>query len=149
MAATCGKCKQTNASIEHVKACYQQAVQPVPAATDFKPMALTAEVPASKYALQNADGSWTLYEVQIGKKTSPKWSGYRFVSRLVGAPGDWRKFPVLRGARTEALEKIAADAKTAAADFGHQHGICGRCSSPLSDPESVALGLGPVCVQAF
>lgn len=32
-----------------------------------------------------------------------------------------------------------------AAEFGHQNGICGICGAELTDPQSVARGVGPVC----
>jgi hypothetical protein len=33
-----------------------------------------------------------------------------------------------------------------AARLGHQHGVCVVCARGLTDPESVARGIGPVCV---
>lgn len=36
-----------------------------------------------------------------------------------------------------------------AAEFGHLHGICFKCCKPLTDPESVRAGMGPVCRKAL
>ena len=38
---------------------------------------------------------------------------------------------------------------TEAAQFGHLHGICFVCCRPLTDPESVKRGIGPVCAKRF
>jgi hypothetical protein len=35
--------------------------------------------------------------------------------------------------------------KDQAAEFGHTHGSCLICMKELTDPESVARGIGPVC----
>lgn len=32
-----------------------------------------------------------------------------------------------------------------AKEFGHQYGICVMCGARLTDPESVAAGIGPIC----
>ena len=36
-----------------------------------------------------------------------------------------------------------------AAEFGHLHGVCFKCCKPLTDPESVKRGMGPVCAKAL
>ena len=36
-----------------------------------------------------------------------------------------------------------------AAQFGHLHGVCFKCCKPLTDPESVKRGMGPVCAKAL
>ena len=49
-------------------------------------------------------------------------------------------------ARQAVLDGIAADAD-ALARFGQELGICGNCGRDLTDEESRALGIGPVCRQ--
>lgn len=124
-----------------------------------------AKVPAGRYALLwatyhepkengrvvNADiatgyttHEWKFFEVQDGKG---RWAGVQFVKRLIGAPGDYQKANVNRDDARRIAERIAKDPQKAMTDYGLQSGVCGRCSSPLTDPESLARGIGPVCIQ--
>lgn len=114
------------------------------------------EIPASKYALVEGD-HLRFYEVQIGKG---KWQGYRFVKLLVGAPGDWDRMPMIVKAQKDVLARIVADTyqdglvtltgpMAAAVRFSREHVVCAACMSPLSDEDSVARGLGPVCAKKF
>lgn len=118
----------------------------------------TNEIPAGRYALA-MDAGTMFIEVQVGKKGS-KWAGMRFAKHLVGAPGDFVKYPI-RGAKGIAmLELIATDfyidgdrtlagPEAAAVRFSREFTCCAKCLAPLSDPISVATGLGPVCRKAF
>jgi hypothetical protein len=51
----------------------------------------------------------------------------------------------------DALEivDLAADPHTAAVAFGKEYGKCAVCAKELSDPESVARGIGPVCAGRY
>jgi hypothetical protein len=114
---------------------------------DFKPMALTTNtVPDSKYAVPRAEGL-VYYEVSTGKKG--KWKGFQFVDRLTGAPGDWRRTALRAQARKNILAELAINPKEAAILFSRTFTVCAACSSPLSDAESIARGLGPVCAEKF
>jgi hypothetical protein len=172
--ATCGNCHLTGTTVEHVKACYgnvktlatqtqdfsgfvekfveELEVLPVTQAhtktvDDFKPMALTTNVvPDSKYAVMRAEGP-VFYEVRSGKKG--KWAGFQFVDRLVGHPGDWLRFPVKAQARKNILQELALDPKESALLFSRTFVVCAACNAPLSDPESLARGFGPTCVEKF
>ncbi len=45
---------------------------------------------------------------------------------------------------------LTADTKVTvedAAKFGHAHGVCLMCGRTLSDPQSVAQGIGPICIK--
>lgn len=155
--ATCGNCKQEGQTVEHIKGCYaahrgttitaevgpitQQYVE----SRDFRPMALT--LPDSKYALLDGQGGITFYEVRTGKKG--KWTGFQFLDRLVGHPGDWMRYPVKGAAKAQVLDAISVDPKAAAICFSKHFTVCAVCGSPLSDPESMAAGLGPVCATRF
>lgn len=156
--ATCGHCKAPNQSIDHVRECsaahFTMVSSPAqPSAfvekflesADYRPMALSNVIPASKYALEMT-GSVRFYEVQDGKG---KWDGYQFVSQLIGHPGDWKKIPVKGTARTQVLFLIRKDALGAAQRFSKEFVVCAVCSSPLSTPESLALGMGPICREKF
>lgn len=115
------------------------------------------EIPASKYALVQ-NGQTNFFEVQVGKG---KWQGYRFVKRLVGAPGEFAKYPIPgKGSQVQILEAIAGDfyvdngteltgPMAAAVRFSREFTRCACCLAPLSDPISIAQGLGPVCAKRF
>lgn len=150
--AICGSCKASGVTVEHVRNCYMSV------ATLDKPMALSepvkeyisyravGTVPDSKYALQGIDGSIVFYEVKTGKG---KWAHVQFVSRLVGHPGDFMKYPVRGNEKARVLSIIAADPHAAAVIFGKHFTVCAVCSSPLTDPDSRAMGIGPICQKRF
>lgn len=54
---------------------------------------------------------------------------------------------------TEALSRSIRDAMEdpfkAAVEYGHMTGECSVCRRPLSNPESVKLGIGPICRAKF
>lgn len=62
----------------------------------------------------------------------------RTTARWEYAPGVGR---TLAGLSPMSLEE--------AIEFGHLHGICFVCTKPLTDPASVARGIGPVCAKRF
>lgn len=47
----------------------------------------------------------------------------------------------------EAIQKIAADPRGAAIDHGRETGHCACCGRTLTDPASIALGIGPICAE--
>lgn len=159
--ATCGNCKQQGQTVEHIKYCFAEkhgttllATEEKPAvegfakayveSRDYRPMVLT--LPDSKYALVNSEGVIVFYEVKTGKG---KWDGMQFLDRLVGAPGDWQRYPVKGQAKAQTMMLLNMDAKASAILFSKHFTICAVCGSPLSDPESVARGLGPICAERF
>lgn len=109
-------------------------------------------IPAGRYALYSPShengarqGYWKFFEV--GKPTEGTWAGRVFVSQLFGSPGDYRKEPRRGNAGRVILEAIGIDPEQAMADFGKQSGTCGKCRSPLTNEESLARGIGPVCLR--
>lgn len=154
---TCGACKLEGQTVEHVRNCYADqrggvatvAVEGAAAryADNFKPMALLREVPASHYALETPDGL-KFYEVRIGR-SGTRWDGFRFVDHLVGAPGGWVCYPVRGAARHELLAELLVDPREAAVRYSREFTVCAACGSPLSDADSIARGLGPVCAERF
>jgi hypothetical protein len=158
--ATCGCCKAQGQTVDHIKSCYETRraapievspfVQAYVASRDFQPMATATtpwgNVPDSKFALV-IKGNIQFYEVRTGSKG--KWKGFRFLDRLVGHPGDWARYPVQGSEKKAVMAQIAEDPKAAASSYGKHFTLCGVCNSPLSDPESVAAGIGPVCATRF
>jgi hypothetical protein len=43
------------------------------------------------------------------------------------------------------VARVAADPAAAAVAHGHEYGQCSCCGRELTNPESVALGIGPIC----
>lgn len=157
---TCGSCKSEGQTIEHIKGCYASKGSSVatlesPSARlsgfaeqyveTFVPMALTQEVPDSYYALDTPAGLH-FYRVKTGKG---KWAGFQFVDRLIGHPGDFLHTPVKGANRKAVLNLIGQDAKSAAIRFSKEYQVCAACGSPLTDPVSRELGLGPICLEKF
>ncbi len=158
---TCGNCKLPDQSVEHIRECYAKkhaTVQTVELtglakeyveSKDFKPMAFqqkTPVVPDSKYALYDGDGKIIFFEVRTGKG---KWAHMQFVDRLIGHPGDWQKIPVKGAAKRDVLLDLDMNPQAAARRYGKHFTVCGVCGSPLSDPESMAAGIGPICMRRF
>jgi hypothetical protein len=116
-------------------------------------------VPASNYALVNERGEIEFYGVDVPSKG--KWEDFRFVKRLYGAPGTWREVDLRGGAGRAVLARITQDSYAdetrglvagplaSALRYSRFFTRCAACSSPLSDPESIARGLGPVCAGRF
>jgi hypothetical protein len=47
------------------------------------------------------------------------------------------------------VAKVAADPKAAAEAHGHEYGQCSCCGRELTNPESVARGIGPICADRW
>jgi hypothetical protein len=102
-------------------------------------------VVAGMYALPASEGT-RFYKVGVPDKG--KWVGWIFLSALSGSPGYWRTTPIKATAhKTSVLNAIAANPSRAAQLFGRKYQICGRCSSPLTDPRSRAAGYGATCAE--
>lgn len=126
------------------------------ASTGSRPSA--DDIPASRYAVKSRDGDWEFY--QVDKPTKGRWEGYTFLSQLFGSPGDFnkRKIPVreaasvydaIRSATYQDGSKTLTGPEAAAVAFSREHGVCAACLAPLTDPESIARGLGPICAGRF
>lgn len=97
-------------------------------------------VEAGRYAIVGADGVVKFYSVDC--PTEGRWAGRTFVS--VWASDE--KHPIRNAAvRTQILADIASDPKEALLRFGREIGKCGRCGRTLTDEQSRADGIGPVC----
>lgn len=96
-------------------------------------------VPSGHYALV-IDGVVKFY--RVNNVTEGKWAGYTFVDAQ--ASDDFH--PIRnRASSREILALIAADVKGALVRYGHELGRCGVCRKTLTDAESIAAGIGPVC----
>lgn len=135
--ATCGFCKTSGTTIDHVRNCAQ-----VHYAAKSKPAAEPI-VPAGRYALET-DGVVKFYVVD--RPESGAWKGRTFLSVL--ASDD--KHPIKQpAAKVAILANIADDVKGAMVRYGLELGKCGRCGRTLTNAESRAAGIGPRCADKF
>lgn len=103
---------------------------------------LEAKVPDGRYAVTGDDGVVKFYRVR--KVTSGQWAGRTFVDRQAGD----ETFPVrFATERAKILSAIAKDVKAAAIRYGRELGQCSQCGRTLTNPESIQLGIGPVCLS--
>lgn len=100
------------------------------------------DVPAGRYCLER-NGELKFY--QVDRPTEGRWAGFTFVKQLIGAPGDYRKIRFTKEQARPILEEIAKDPRAASSRYGMESGVCGVCSSPLTNAESLAYGIGPIC----
>lgn len=98
--------------------------------------------PEGRYAVTVGDDLWF---IQVDKPMQGRWKGYVFIDRLIGAPGNWYKQSLSKSQRDVVCAKIDDDPEAASVRYGREHRQCGVCGSPLSNPESRAAGIGPIC----
>ena len=104
----------------------------------------TAEdVPAGRYAVATEDGATNaLAFYKVDRPTEGRWAGYTFV-KLIVSDDEQR---LSRAASQAVLAKIAeVGPAEASALYGHEIGSCGVCGKVLTNDESRARGIGPVC----
>lgn len=107
--------------------------------------ATATKVPAGRYAVTGKTGEVRFYRVTT--PTQGKWKGFTFISRLIATGGmDYEEVRIpSRGHRDALLAWIGRDPAQYSAAYGHAMGRCGVCSRVLSDQESLAKGIGPIC----
>lgn len=100
-------------------------------------------VPAGRYAVATNDGAVNaLAFYKVDRPETGKWAGYVFVKHITG--DDEQRLS--RSAAAGVLAKIeAAGAEAAMALYGHEIGACGMCARQLTNDESRARGIGPIC----
>ena len=109
-----------------------------------------AQLPAGYYMV---DGK----RYVVNAPTTGNWAGYSFLA--TGSDYNSRKTLAGRGPKgwtgrttdhgRAVWSAIALDPMAAMAAYGHGTGKCGRCNRKLEDPTSIALGIGPVCINAL
>jgi hypothetical protein len=80
-----------------------------------------------------------------------------FFQLWIGDRGGWNirmyvsddKYKISFPLQLAVLTLIAADPEAAASLFGHEYGRCGICGRGLTNDESRARGIGPVCARRF
>jgi hypothetical protein len=115
-------------------------VQPKPFNHQF------ADIPEGKYALHGyaADSDTpTIKFYEVSRPDKGQWAGATFVNELASDDRYPRKGQV--GKRI--LAEIQQDIAGAFALYGQEIGVCGVCGRTLTDEESRARGIGPVCFK--
>ena len=97
------------------------------------------EVPVGRYAVEMGE---TLAFVQVDRPEDGRWAGYTFVTRQLADE-------FVRVSRQQAatiLDAIqAAGPAEASKRYGREIGECGVCHRTLTNEDSRAAGIGPVC----
>jgi hypothetical protein len=114
----------------------------VPALTPPAETTWTSEtLPSGNYAVQNEQNEWRFYRVNWGRPDG-RWAGRIFLeAQASDEMHEIRKSDV----KNSILEKIAANPKEAAIEYGRQIGRCSICNRTLTDENSIAAGIGPIC----
>ena len=107
------------------------------------------EVPAGRYAITVAEPNegdtashGTVKFYRVDRPTDGAWAGWTFVKVQAGDD----LYPVKGAARAAVLQAILdAGPKEASVRYGHELGHCGVCGRTLTDADSRAAGIGPVC----
>lgn len=116
-----------------------QSVRRDPRPEDAEVRKAEAVTPAGRYAVE-VEGILRFYRVD--KPTEGRWAGYTFLNRQ--ASDDF--FPVRdRTEKVKVLGLIDADPRAAAIRYGLELGVCSLCGRVLTDPDSRAAGVGPIC----
>jgi hypothetical protein len=99
--------------------------------------------PPGRYAILTpwATDPDKLHFFQIDAPDEGRWSGYVFVKEQ--ASDEMHSVKGERG--IQVIEEIAKDAREAMLRYGREIGKCGHCGRTLTDEESRAYGIGPVC----
>jgi hypothetical protein len=106
----------------------------------------TQLVPVGNYAVPN----WTerrVYFFSVERPDHGKYAGRTFLVRL---HGDNRE-NVNGLEKAQIMRAIADDPMRAAALYGKRIGKCPApgCGATLTDPKSIARGIGPVCAKRY
>lgn len=143
--------------------CGERGVEPVPTVRDkweasaliddlmkrrpvARPQAETTPpaVADGRYAIDGPDGALRFY--RVNSPTEGPWSGFTFVD-VIASDDRW---PVKnRDAKAAILAAIAVDPMAAMLRYGQEIGACGHCGRTLTDADSRARGIGPVCAARY
>lgn len=100
------------------------------------------------YAVRTEDGV-KFFKVDVVREDGNKWDGWVFVRAQASDDlyriGSQRPGETYMGKAADALAEIVKDEQAAFALYGHELGKCGVCGRTLTDEESRARGIGPVC----
>lgn len=112
-----------------------------------KPAQQWESVVEGRYAIPTEDGAINeLAFYKVDRPTEGRWAGYVFVKRLVGP--EEQRLSQKQGAAI--LAKIGEfGAEKASKLYGKEIGHCGVCGRRLTNDDSRAAGIGPVCAEGL
>ena len=170
MSVRCGNCSTFQNPVDHdtvadVRTCYSQrqgiTSSPPPASPPSQVVGTVADLdddepgqtvqkprtpgkvavafPAGRYACDIGDGKLRFFKVD--KPTEGRWAGYVFVKEQASD----ELYPVKGSRRDVVLDVIGKDPETAMLTYGRELGSCGHCGRTLTDEDSRARGIGPIC----
>lgn len=100
-------------------------------------------VPAGRYAIDTNDGAHNdIAFYRVDRPDEGRWAGYVFVKLLVGGDEQRVPFAMTRGVLLRIAE---VGAEAASLRYGREIGECGVCGITLTNDESRARGIGPIC----
>lgn len=110
-----------------------------------------ANIPAGYYAVTGKDGTTVrFFKVKVRKYGERE---YRFIDELVAQGGftkdELREVRLNKEFGTKLLAYIATHPAKFSQAFGHALGVCGVCGRTLTDDQSIAAGIGPICAGKF
>lgn len=122
--------------------------QPAPEKATATRWVVPANIPDGRYAVRNPRKVWVFFRV-VTKEDRTNGLSYRVVQKVLGSPGDFRYVRVTADEWNLAVKEISKDPGMHSSWFGFKVGACGVCGSPLTDPESIRLGIGPICRSKY
>lgn len=135
----------THGSVAEVRLCqvagHSNATPSSTASAALSLKSLEQEIPAGRYAIGPED--FTRF-YKVDKPTDGRWKGYTFVKQVTGANTEGMR--LLPNQRADVLAGIvAAGVQESMLRYGKEIGECGHCGRTLTNPESRARGIGPIC----
>lgn len=101
------------------------------------------------YYAATFDGITKFFKVDVVE--DGKWGGWVFVkiqaSDELHRQGSQKPGQAYRGASEDYLRAIVADEQAASTLYGREIGRCGICGRTLTDEDSRARGIGPICAE--
>lgn len=105
-----------------------------------EPKPVPVLVPAGRYAVAIDDEPLGFFVVD--RPTEGRWAGYVFVKQMASDT----EYPVRGGRKARVLQAIVQDTPMRASlRYGKELGVCGVCGRTLTDENSRAQGIGPIC----
>lgn len=74
-------------------------------------------------------------------------AGGEYLGKIDQAGQFRRAYGVAEGPVLESLRAVAGDPTAAAVAYGRETGACSCCGRKLTNAESIALGIGPICLE--
>lgn len=111
-------------------------------------------LPGGRYLVSRQEGDTVLTRtLEVDRPRRGTWRGWVFV-RIPGGRNVGRQAPNETAARINPghavdVRALLADPHAAAVTYGRTTGRCAICGRRLTDPVSIAAGIGPICAARF